>query len=290
MPTIKSYPISLLLLIGMLLATACTSNPTSRTDRASVDLPATFRDQVRYPGTEVSFEMVLIPGDAARGIEPFYIGQTEVTWAMFRGWSYAADLESTDEVTRELDQGLRPSELYADRPNAQMGFGQRPAIGMTYDTAQLYCDWLSKKTGRAYRLPTDREWSHVLRLSGGMPSDPGDLLGQGVFEDNAPLDDLGLDAISAEVASKSANPLGLYDLLGNAAEWVQSERSNRWVRGGHFQMRPDAFKADWRSVEDFDIWNASSPQLPSDASWYIDHYYQGIRLVCEIKRADEPSR
>lgn len=246
------------------------------------DRPAVFTDVVQYPNSRAAFEMVLIPGSSDGKIKPFYIGRTEVDWDMFRGWSYGIDLESTAEVKHELDQGLRPSELYADRPNAQMGFGRRPAVGMTCETAQLFCAWLSRKTGRTYRLPTDAEWLHVLRLSGGVPTNRQALLDQAVLADNAPPDELGLEVITAEVASKQPNALGLYDLLGNAAEWVQPVGKERWVRGGHFQLDAADVNAGWRSTEDFNIWNASSPQLPSDASWYVDHYYQGIRLVCEV--------
>lgn len=252
-----------------------------------IELPASFTDHAPYPGLRVAFDMVLIPGNAAQGIKPFYVGKTEVTWDMFGRWSYGDDLVTTDQIKRDLDQGLRPSELYADRPNARMGFGKRPAIGMTHETAQLYCDWLSKKTGRAYRLPTDAEWSHLLTLSGGIPSNREHLLSQSVLQENAPLDDLGLDVISAKVASKQPNRLGLYDLIGNAAEWVQPQGDKRSVRGGHFQLNAKQLTADWRSVEDFDIWNASSPQIPTDASWYIDHSYQGIRLVCEVQSPRE---
>ncbi len=245
--------------------------------------PASFTDHVVYPNQRAAFEMVLVPGSADGSIKPFYVGRTEVTWDMFRGWSYGADLLSTGEIKHELDRGLRPSELYADRPNARMGFGKRPAIGMTYDTARLYCDWLSRQTGRRYRLPTNAEWSHVLQLSGGVPAERDELLAQAVVFESAPPDELGLDVVSAEVASKAPDRLGLFDLLGNAAEWVQPAGDKRWVRGGHFYLEAESLTPEWRSVEDFDVWNASSPQLPDDASWYVDHFYQGIRLVCEVE-------
>ncbi|MEM6259699.1 MAG: SUMF1/EgtB/PvdO family nonheme iron enzyme [Planctomycetota bacterium] len=246
----------------------------------------TFTDHVPYPNERVPFKMVRVPGSADGSIKPFFIGQTEVTWAMFRGWSYGIDLQSTSEVKHELDQGLRPSELYADRPNAQMGFGKRPAIGMTRENAEVFCSWLSKKTGRTYRLPTDAEWSHVLRLSGGIPDQEEQLLDQAVLFENAMLDQLG-NSLTFDVASKAPNRLGLHDLLGNAAEWVQSEGGASWVRGGHFQLETDQLSADWRATEDREVWNASSPKLPSDTWWYVDHYYQGFRLVCEEASENE---
>ena len=63
-------------LLGMALLSGC-----------RVDHPAVFADQVRYPDRTVPFEMVLVPGSADGTIKPFYIGRTEVSWEMFRGWS-----------------------------------------------------------------------------------------------------------------------------------------------------------------------------------------------------------
>ena len=265
--------------------TPATDAETTPTPPAVVESPASFTDHVPYPNQRVAFEMVRVAGSADGTIKPFYIGKTEVTWEMFRGWSYGIDLTSTKDVKRELDQGLRPSELYADRPNAQMGFGSRPAIGMTRENAEAYCSWLSKKTGRTYRLPTDAEWTHALQLGGGIPTKE-QLLKQAVLLENAMLDEILINELTAEVASKQPDRLGLYDLLGNAAEWVQAQGGTSWVRGGHFQLEADQLSAEWKAIEDREVWNASSPKLPNDAWWYVDHYYQGFRLVCEEETSE----
>src|SRR5439155_380223 len=56
---------------------------------------------------------------------------------------------------------------------AARGFGHHgyPAPAMTYFAAQTYCAWLSAKTGKKYRLPTDAEWTRAARL--GLGGDSG---------------------------------------------------------------------------------------------------------------------
>ena len=110
------------------------------------------------------------------------------------------------------------------------------------------------------------------------------LLAQAVFTDNAAeQDDPPFLLLTSEVGSLEPNSLGIYDLLGNAAEWVTDTGADRIVRGGHFLMSAGELTADWTALEDQGVWNATYPQLPLSEFWYRDHYYQGIRLVCEVE-------
>ncbi|MFK7790777.1 MAG: formylglycine-generating enzyme family protein, partial [Phycisphaeraceae bacterium] len=156
-----------------------------------------------------------------------------------------------------------------------------PAIGMSWLTAQAYCDWLSEETGKTYRLPTDEEWMYVLELSGGVPKERETLLSQGLFDDNADLGERWFYPQPRRVDEGTPNRLGLLNLLGNATEWVEPTEKERWVRGGHFGLKAKDFTNDWRAVEDQEIWNETYPQVPASRFWYLDFYYTGLRLVCE---------
>ena len=251
-------------------------------------LPTSFTDHLpTYNNNQVAFDMRLIPGDETKGIKPFYVAQTEVTWKMFEYWVYGGDIENTLEHAEQRLLGLRPSDLGHGHPQTDLGMiskSQQPAIGMSWEVAQAYCRWVSEQTGKTYRLPTDNEWQYLLEQSGGIPDDREALLKKALLLDNnKEMNEPPFLHMPRPVARGEPDLLGLYDLLGNAAEWVQPMGGKRWVRGGHFLTAAKDLDTQWLAFEDQTIWNESYPQIPASDSWYIDHYYQGIRLVCAIK-------
>lgn len=232
---------------------------------------------------QVSFEMTLVPGDAQSGIKLFYLSTTEVTAEMFYPWATGIGLGET-EWMKWAKLNLRPSRMLMEE--LRYGPPNRPALGMSRTVAEHYCQWLSQQTGRRYRLPTDSEWEHALKLGGGMPEEKQKLLEEAVLEENCVLmlEPPFLEQ-PAQVGKMKANALGLYDMLGNAAEWVTDTGKARVVRGGHFMLKADDLNADWRAVEDVDDWNSSSPWGPKPAHWYTSFPYTGIRLACDADQA-----
>ena len=243
------------------------------------DLPKQFTDTVpSYK--DLPLEMVLVPGDPDKGIEPFYMARCEVTWGMVDKWMYAGDLDGqprqvvADLIAREL----RPTPLFEEPAQyVQVPDKENPAIAMSLITAKAYCKWLSEKTGRRYRLPTAAEWQHAFALGGGVPDD---IDAYAWHKGNAGKDIM-LKPLSGKVGTKKPNKLGIYDMLGNAAEWVTGTGDEEVVLGGTFQTPPDQLTADWREVASLDVWSATYPQLPKSKFWYSDFYFSGIRLVCE---------
>ena len=108
----------------------------------------------------------------------------------------------------------RPTPPYADMT---FGFGRdgQPAICMTHHAAMEYCRWLSAKTGKIYRLPTEAEWEYACRAGTKTAYSWGD--------DPEKLDEYAWDVNNAEkpmpVGKKKPNPWGLYDMHGNVSEW-----------------------------------------------------------------------
>lgn len=246
------------------------------------DLDKTFVDELQYPGKDpIPFEMVLVPGEGDVG--PFYMAKTEVTWQMFYDWAYGSDINANQYAELQT-KNLRPSPLYEDCNQLKLGLGKRPALSMSRTTAEAFAKWVSDKTGKPYRLPTDEEWLAALKLGGGVPDSQDALLEQAVFIDNAEVQfDPPFLERTAEVGSKKPNALGIHDMLGNAAEWVTDTGKDHYVRGGHFLEEANGFTKDWKAVEDQFVWNETYPQLPVSKFWYRDHYYQGIRLVCDVQ-------
>ena len=98
------------------------------------------------------------------------------------------------------------------------GRGNRPVVNVSWEDAQAYVGWLSRKTGEEYRLLSESEWEYVARAGTTTRYWWGDDIGR----NRANCDDCGDSyEFTAPVGSFSANPFGLYDVHGNVWEWVE---------------------------------------------------------------------
>ncbi len=238
---------------------------------------------------DISFDMVPIPGgkflmgspDDEPGrkddegpqheveIKPFWMGKHEVTWDEYEIWTFNLDIQrrelnKVEPTDREklADAMTRPTKPYTDMT---FGMGKKgyPAICMTQYAAKNYCKWLSAKTGRYYRLPTEAEWEYACRAGTRTAYSFGDDVDQ--LGDYAWYFDNCEDKYH-EVGKKKPNPWGLYDMHGNVAEWTLDQyvpdfyaqfagktALNPWivatklypkaVRGGSWDDDPEALRA-----------------------------------------------
>jgi formylglycine-generating enzyme required for sulfatase activity len=100
------------------------------------------------------------------------------------------------------------------------GRGQRPVSNVTWDDAQHYSAWLSKMTGKPYRLLTEAEYEYATRAGTQTAYPWGDDIGKG----NANCYGCGTQwdgKQTAPVGSFPPNMFGLYDMVGNQWEWVE---------------------------------------------------------------------
>ncbi len=271
-------------------------------------------------GTDVRITMVLVPGgtftigspEAEPGREPdegpqqmvalpsFWIGTHEVThnqFAIFRDRRLDNEETAVEGERFEVDAVSRPSPPYED-PSHGMGNGNHPATGMTQWAALKFAEWLSLKTGRLFRLPTEAEWEYVCRAGTTTTYPFGD--------DAAPLGDYAWFAANSgdrfhPVGQKLPSPWGTYDMLGNVAEWTMDQydaaayvtwsegvahspgerptsEHPRTVRGGAFDDEARALRCADR-VRSTLRWKRRDPQLPKSRWWNTDSPHVGFRLA-----------
>jgi formylglycine-generating enzyme required for sulfatase activity len=201
----------------------------------------------------------------ATPVEPFLIGRTEVTWDMYDVFALGLDKDSA------ADAVSRPSQPYG-APDYGWGHSGFAAISIAYPAAEAFCEWLSKKTGKAYRLPTEAEWMHAAALAAG-----------GSELSTSQLDALawhrGNSVSKAHpVGKRKPDALGLSDLFGNAAEWVSTADGTMVTRGGSFRDPPERIGPAARAEYD-GSWQERDPQLPKSRWWLSDGPFVGFRLV-----------
>lgn len=164
---------------------------------------------------------------------PFALGQTEVTRA-----DYSAFVEDTGYPGGDscwTDNGIS-WDRRLQQGWASPGFPQgpnHPVICVNTADAQAYVIWLSRKTGQAYRLPTEAEWEYAARAGTHTRFPYGDDLaleqicryGNGAgaesgfqYRNLACRDE---HTYTAPTRAYPPNPWGLYGMLGNALEWTQ---------------------------------------------------------------------
>lgn len=226
--------------------------------------PAAFEQSVK--GAAITLKMVPISG--ADGVRPFYMSTTEVPWELYDVFVYQLDAEKGDG-SPEADAVARPTKPYI---SMDRGFGHAgwPAISMSAKNAQTFCEWLSKKTGRTYRLPTQAEWLRAAAVAG-IPA--------ATVQDYAWVSE-NATGTTHKIASKKADAAGLYDLYGNAAEWVTDPAGKPLIIGGSYRDAAAAVGPTKREPDNPD-WNASDPQFPKSVWWLADGGFIGLRVVTE---------
>lgn len=130
------------------------------------------------------------------------------------------------------------------------GRGNRPVINVSWDDAQAYIKWLSEKTGKTYRLPTEEEWK-IAALAG---STTEYYWGNDVGRNNANCDGCGSEwdnRRTAPVGSFKPNAFGLYDMMGNVWQWTdtcwQANCAKRLFFGGSWNHRPQDMRTSTRN-------------------------------------------
>jgi hypothetical protein len=230
-------------------------------------------ETVPLPDSKLTFEVVRVP--AGKDVPAFSIGRREVSWAEFRAY-YREDLDE-----RHLDGITRPSKGIpffgqVQCPDRFLELG-RPVINLRWHSAVSYADWLTKKTGAYWRLPTEPEWE----LACGAPP--------------ANLDESAWHAGNAKgephpVGTAKPNALGLFDMVGNVWEYVLEHDGGP---GYDPVLRGGAWSTDARPGSRTLVppeWFKPDPQLPKSVWWLQAEFHQGFRVVRAADAAGKADR
>ena len=108
------------------------------------------------------------------------------------------------------------------------GRGKRPVINVSWEDAQEYVRWLSRRTGEPWRLPTEAEWEYAARAGTSTPFSTGTCITtrQSNYNGNYDYNDCwtktGVFLNNTQTVGRyPPNPWGLYDMHGNVDEWVE---------------------------------------------------------------------
>ena len=237
--------------------------------------------------------------------EPFWMGACEVTNAQFRRFD---PTHYSERFNKRYEDGDGPC-LSLDEPG-------QPVVYVSWQRALDFCRWLSGQTGATVTLPTEAQWEYACRAgsadalsyggvdsdfseyanmadkmlshrqpkTGGLGTNLTNLMGGGI--PCATRYDDGFKA-TAPVGRFKANPWGLHDMHGNAAEWTLSaydsypyhaqdgrngstREGQKAVRGGSFRDRPERCRSAFR--QHYPAW-----QRVFDV---------GFRVICKVGKGD----
>jgi len=248
-------------------------------------------------------------------VAPFYLCTTETTLELLL--AYYQDTMSAKKDYAEVEQAAKQAEQSRDQVDAitgptpvygdlTMGYSlKHPAMGMTWHNAVTFCRWLSIKTGRKYRLPTEAEWEYACRAGTTnvfcCGNDPNQLADFAWYKANS-------DHETHEVARKKPNAWGLYDMSGNVREWVydfyspaayrnasgekpavnpQGPTSGtvHVARGGDYRSSIEKLRCAARAFEQ-KWWRSGDPQIPKSKWWLPQMDFIGFRVARSVDPND----
>jgi len=303
-----------------------------------------FSDFTEYiPGTRIQFEMLAIPGGQFRMGSPgdesfrsedegpqrdvslsrFFMGKFEVSWDEYLAFfketsSQGKTADAYLNVAQDVDAISGPTPPWG-APDQGWGKGSMPAITMTHHAAEVYCQWLTKKTGKKYRLPTEAEWEYAARggtdgpyyfegdpakfskkgfLKGIFGVDTATIASNVIYQENSP-------GRTLQPGLTRKNPFGLVNMLGNVAEfcgdWYAPDTYQKYsgslvtdprgpesgkehvVRGGSYKDGAERVRCAARDFTKTKTWLNTDPQIPKSIWLYSDCTFVGFRVVCEME-------
>lgn len=289
---------------------ASTAVPAASADRPAAPPPAgtVFRDcsdcpamiaigpgrfAMGSPEAELEHEANESPVHEVTIARAFAVGRYEVTFGEFK--AFARDAGYVAEPSCITHEG-EVTQVRADRGYLDPGYFQtdrHPVVCVSWEDAAAYAEWLSRRTGRRYRLPSEAEWEYVARAGTATPfawgaqvtTDQAHYDGQTVYGAGSPGRRL---PMSLPGGTFSANAFGVYDMAGNVWEWTLDCRHDSYAGApadGSAWLDADTGDCSSR-IRRGGSWDGYAKSVRS-ANRYWNHLrfrsnYDGFRIVAEL--------
>ena len=254
-------------------------------------------------------------------VSSFFMGETEVSWDEY--WAFFAATMSEGRMDPNVvmarnagdpDAFTGPTPPFGI-PDQGWGGGSRPAITITHYAASTYCLWLSKVTGKKYRLPTEAEWEYACRAGTETPyffeGEPKKLSETGflkkIFGADTPYQHLcGLcterrrqdpgtgicKSQSFWIEEYAGKCHGVLFRLVYENAYAETgvdvtdpkgpeTGTEHVVRGGNYLSDARDLRCASRDKTKTVEWLKTDPQNPKSIWWYTDIKGIGFRVVCE---------
>ena len=196
------------------------------------------------------------PRHRVRITKSFFIGKFEVTVGQYRQFVEDSGYQTEPETDGTGGWGFNPKlrKCEGRKPHFNWhntGFQQsdeHPVVNVTWTDSVKFCEWLSRKDGATYRLPTEAEWEYCCRAGTTTRyhngNDPSMLKEVGRVNDpkgrtrfpaiqNLEIFEVAPNSFTVPVGRFQPNAFGLYDMHGNAWEWCSD-----WLAEDYYTRSP----------------------------------------------------
>ncbi|MBY5458535.1 SUMF1/EgtB/PvdO family nonheme iron enzyme [Rhizobium leguminosarum] len=233
-------------------------------------------------------EMIVLPGGSfmqgSRGGPPGEDPRHEVKVAPFAIAKFPVTFSEWQKCYDEEACKMMPDDR---------GWGRkdRPVLNVSWDDTQDYVKWLSEKTGKTYRLPTESEWEYATRAGTTTRYWWGRDVELGKNANCKDCGEEGIEPMTVSVTEYDANDFGLYDTLGNVAEWVEDcwhssykgapSNGAAWNKGGNCDQR--VLKGGYYDSDSAAIRSASRARYDKN----VRYSGNGFRVARTVDETDQ---